>query len=65
MIKEYQEYIKKYEDIKKRAIEGLEKAKKAEGIQEETLDIWRDLIKECDRSIEATKDLEKTWENIK
>lgn len=52
---EYQEQIKKYEDIKKKAVEGLENAKKVEGIQEEILDLWRNLIKECDKSIESIK----------
>lgn len=62
---EYQKQIENYERIKKEAIESLEKAEKIEGIQEYNLELWRDLIKECDKSIENVKEWDRTWKNVK
>lgn len=65
MDKEYLEQIKKYEDIKRRAIEGLEKARQEEGIQQYNLELWENLIAECDKSIENVKELDKMWKQYK
>lgn len=62
---EYQKQIENYERIKKEAIESLEKAEKIEGIQEYNLELWRDLIKECDKSIENVKEWDRAWKNVK